>query len=96
MHDWPFDQEPNCAAITLKRIVAGEAPILYVSHDADDHGWQFMDGSNNLNEDDAAVVAMAEIVEQDASILEVADLAPGWCAWRSRVGEAWQRGRKSD
>jgi hypothetical protein len=37
---WPFDQPPNCAVLTLRSIVFGGAPILYVSHDADDHGWQ--------------------------------------------------------
>jgi len=44
MDDWPFDQLPNCAVITLRRIVFGSAPILHVTHDRDDHGWQFLDG----------------------------------------------------
>jgi hypothetical protein len=42
--DWPFDQPPDAAAITLRAVLDG-APILLVSHDADDDGWQFLDGS---------------------------------------------------
>ena len=41
--DWPFDQAPNVAALTVRAILEG-APILHVSHDADDEGWQFLDG----------------------------------------------------
>ncbi|MDB5321103.1 MAG: hypothetical protein JWN40_2734, partial [Phycisphaerales bacterium] len=56
--DWPFDQPRNCAVITLRSIVFGGAPILHVSHDADDRGWQFI-GGGDAEESDAAVVALA-------------------------------------
>ena len=42
---WPFDQPPNCAVFTLRRIAEGIDPILFVSHDLDDHGWQFWDST---------------------------------------------------
>jgi hypothetical protein len=88
--DWPFDQPPNAVAITLRAVLDG-APILLVSHDADDDGWQFLDGSA-VDIDNAALISMAEAVALDASIREVADLLPGWTAWRSAPGEPWQRG----
>ena len=88
--DWPFDQPPSAAAITLRAVLDG-APILLVSHDADDDGWQFLDGSA-VDIDNAALISMAEAVALDPSIREVADMPPGWTAWRSARGEPWQRG----
>src|SRR6516225_4354407 len=38
---WPFSDAENTATITLKRIIDGTAPILWVSHDLDDGIWQF-------------------------------------------------------
>ena len=35
---------------------------------------------------------MARAVDLDPSLREVADLLPGWTAWRSAPGEPWQRG----
>ena len=92
---WPFDQPPNCAVITVWPILNGEVPILRVSHDADDHGWQFLTGET-VSESDAAVVALREMVAHDATILEVADLPPGWLAWRTAIGEPWIRERQSE
>ena len=48
---WPWDQPPNCAVVTLRAIVENGAPILHVTHDLDDHGWQFLDGRDVKMED---------------------------------------------
>ena len=88
--DWPFDQPRNCAVISLRSIVFDGAPILLVSHDADDHGWQFLNGGA-FDVADAAVVLLANIVRQDPSVLQVADLPPGWQAWRDAPSAPWQR-----
>jgi hypothetical protein len=87
---WPFDQPKNCAVITLRAIVFGGAPVLLVSHDADDDGWQFL-GGGNFDMADAGVVSLAEMVERDPSLLEVANLPLGWRAWRSSASAPWQR-----
>jgi len=64
--------------------------ILYVFHDADDHGWQFhYEGEKTLAEH--MVVALSEIVRHDPTVLEVADLPPGWKASRKKRGDAWLR-----
>jgi hypothetical protein len=88
---WPFDQPRNCAVITLRSIVFGGAPILLVAHDADDHGWQFLAGGT-VDVADAAVVLLKNIVAHDPSVLDVADLPPGWQAWRASKTSPWQRG----
>jgi hypothetical protein len=89
-NDWPFDQPRNCAVITLRQILEGMEPILHVTHDLDDHGWQFL-GRGDAQLDDAAVVLFENIVGRDGSLRELADLPPGWRAWRRSVDEAWTR-----
>lgn len=88
-HPWPFDQPRNSACFTLRAIVFGAAPILHVSHD-DDQEWQFL-GIDDAREDDACLVALEEIVALDASVLKLANLPPGWHAWRASVTSPWQR-----
>jgi hypothetical protein len=88
--EWPFDQPRNCAIITLKSITSGDRPILLVTHDLEDHGWQFLDG-HDVDESDATIIGFAEIVELDASLLELADLPPGWRAWRASPTDPWRR-----
>jgi hypothetical protein len=90
MKDWPFDQPPNCAAISLRQIVSGGEPILHVTHDADDHGWQFL-GWEDAEVADGVVVCLSHILEMDPSVRDVADLPPGWHAWRRAVGDPWAR-----
>ncbi|MDD5058660.1 MAG: hypothetical protein PHQ60_12390 [Sideroxydans sp.] len=88
-NNWPFDQPKNSAVITLKQIVVGKAQILRVTHDANDHGWQFLNPNIEVIESNASVVSLEQIVKLDPSILELANLPPGWSAWRTKVGEKW-------
>ena len=88
--DWPFDDPENQAGITLDRIMIGNNPILYVTHDADDGGWQFLDGGD-VSEEDAMVVSLRQITDHDATIKQLADLPRGWYAVRDAVGQPWSR-----
>jgi hypothetical protein len=90
MNPWPFDQPPDCAVITLRQIIEDGAAILEVSHDADDHGWQFMT-TGEPAEEDLLLVCFSHVVERDASLLELADLPPGWIATRAAAGGRWRR-----
>ena len=87
--DWPFDQPPTAAAITVQAILDGD-PVLFVSHDADDHGWQFLDG-RTPDLDSARVIGMAEALARDPGLRELADLPPGWNAWRADAASPWTR-----
>jgi hypothetical protein len=87
---WPFDQPENCAVITTKHVLKEGADITRVSHDLDDHGWQFH-YAGEKNTEDAMVVLLKTIVAHDPSVLEVADMPPGWTAVRSHRGAAWKR-----
>ena len=87
---WQFTDPENVAVITLRQIVREGRPILHVTHDRDDGGWQFL-GAGDANPNDAMVVALREIVRLDPSVQQLADLPPGWRAWRTTPQETWQR-----
>ena len=88
MDKWPFDQPPNCAVISLKQIVEEGQPILHVTHDEDDHGWQFLT-FDDVNEGDGKVVLFKNIVKLDDSLIELADIPPGWHAYRRSINDEW-------
>ena len=74
----------------MRQVLEGNEPILLVSHDADDHGWQFI-GTTDACVADGRVVCLEEIVRLDPTVVEVADLQPGWQALREGVGKPWLR-----
>lgn len=78
--------------MTLRSIIFGGEPILLVTHDCDDDGWQFLDG-RPPESSNAATVGLGEVVRHDPSVLELADMPPGWRAWRDSPGAAWQRSK---
>ena len=87
---WPFDQSPDTAAITTRAVLERKKEIRCVVHYADDHSWAFLCGTTD-KEEDGRVISMSEALEIDNSLLEVADLLPGWAAWRQHRGAAWKK-----
>ena len=79
----------------MRQILEGLEPILLVVHDAGDEGWQFI-GVSHANVEDGRAVCLEEIVRIDPTVVEVADLLPGWQAIRERVGGPWTRERALD
>jgi hypothetical protein len=90
MSEWPFTSPPNLGVITLNDIVQESAPILQVSHDADDGAWQFL-GSGAPNWEETTVVRLQKVVAIDPTLNELADLPLGWRAWRRAKSEPWVR-----
>jgi len=88
--DWPFDQAPNVAAITTRQVIKEGLPILRVTHYSDDDSWAFVCGTTDKTED-GRVIGMGTALKLDPSLRTVADLPPGWTAWREKVGGAWHR-----
>ena len=93
--NWPFDQERNVAAITTRQILREGLPIVRVVHYSDDHSWAFTCGTTD-NPEDGLVVCMADIVARDETLLLIADLPPGWGAWREAPAEFWNRYRSEE
>ena len=82
---WPFDQPRSCAVLTVRQILDGSQPVLHVTHDTQE----------TSKIEDAKIVAFEEMIALDASLLQLADLSPGWQAWRQSVGAPWIRESKS-
>jgi hypothetical protein len=87
---YSVDLPSNLAVITLRRILQRDVPVLYVSHDADDGCWQFLDGQTP-DLADAMVVGLAAMFSHDPSLAELADLPIGWIASRETPTSTWHR-----
>lgn len=87
--EWPFPDPINTAAFTTTRVLRDGYPVLLVSHDQDGD-WQFMCTTTN-DSADAEIVCLGCAYERDRTVAEVADLPPGWQAWRDSVGGPWER-----
>jgi hypothetical protein len=88
--DWPFADPKNVAVFNIGSVLRGDAPILHVSHDDDDGGWQFH-GGGELSDDDAKLVSLHQVILLDPSLRELADLPLGWMADRDSNAAPWKR-----
>lgn len=88
--DWPFDSSPNVACLTVRSIVDGVKPVLMASRDARDGAWQFLTG-DAFDASEETLVSLTSMVDRDPTLLQLADVQPGWMAWRERHGEPWSR-----
>lgn len=91
---WPFFDDKALEVISLKRIMAGKAPVLYVTRD-DEGGWQFLDGEE-CGEEDAAFPTLADMVKLDPTLKELAALPPEFFAVRETVDGPWDVGWDGD
>jgi hypothetical protein len=89
VESWPFADRPNTASITTRQVLEG-APILLVTHDADDGGWQFLCGTTN-DPSDARVVGLGRMYKRDPTLGELSDLPEGWRASRTSADVPWRR-----
>lgn len=87
---YSVDLPPNLAVITLWQILHHDVPVLYVSRDADDGCWQFLD-SEIPDLADAILVGLAAMFSYDPSLTELADLPIGWIASRETPASTWHR-----
>ena len=90
VESWPFADTPNTASITTRQVLEG-APILLVTHDADDGSWQLLCGTTD-DPADARIVGLGAMYKRDPTLGELADLPEGWRASRASAGQPWHRG----
>ena len=88
---WAFADAPNLAVVTQVQVLRHGMPVLYVTHDVDDGGWQFLTGEA-VDVADSMIAGLEEMVRHDPSLVTLADLPIGWCAWREGRDAEWQRG----
>jgi Domain of unknown function (DUF4262) len=90
LYNWKFRDQPHTRIYTTKRVMKGEDLITRVFHDAEDGAWQFH-GPPESKKEDIAIVCFHHIIDKDATINQLADLQPGWCAWREDASSPWIR-----
>ena len=86
--DWNFDQSRDVAALPTRQVITDKLPILIVTHYEEDCSWAFTCGTTNRSED-AMLVSMGKIVDRDPSLRDIADLPPGWSAYRDSADAQW-------
>ena len=83
--------ETDLRAFACKRVWEQGEPILHVSHDLDG-GWQFLcGGDEHKSPSEATLIHAKHMFDLRPDLKEVADLAPGFYAWRASTTEPWQR-----
>jgi hypothetical protein len=92
---WPFASSENTAAIVDSAVLYG-AWIAIVTHNADDGGWQFLSSNQRSRVEDGAIMGLREVIEQDPTLLELADLPEGWIAVRESPSAPWFRKENVD
>ena len=85
-----FKEQGNTMVITTKDIISGLKPILLVSHDFEDGMWEFLD-SKELDENEACIVSLDEILKLDGSLSVLHDLPLGWIAYRNSINNSWEK-----
>ena len=84
-----FKEQGNTMVITTKDIISGLKPILLVSHDIEDGMWEFLD-NEELDENEACIVSLDEILKLDGSLSALHDLPLGWIAYRNNINDPWK------
>ena len=88
MVKYNFLEEKKTMVITTKNIINQIKDITFVSHDDEDGMWEFLDG-DEVDETNAAIVSLFEIVQLDNSINELYELPLGGLAYRNNKNEKW-------
>ncbi|OWP61641.1 hypothetical protein CDA63_18280 [Hymenobacter amundsenii] len=83
-----FADVPTTAVITTVYVVHHGSPILFVAHYEDGY-WQFSGEEEELPDEDFLVLALAEVVTLDGTVVEVSDLPRGAGATRTVSGGEW-------
>jgi len=87
--DYQFDQPSDTACITCSHVRNDGAPVLFVTHDADDGGWQFLcAGEHDI--EDAIVIGMGSVIDLDPTLNGLHDMPEGYGATRDALGARWE------
>jgi hypothetical protein len=89
-NSWLFPDAPQTVVFTTRNVVEEGAPILIVTHDQGDGAWQFRPAAAPAAAE-GRIVSLQEMVFNDPSLFELADLPMGWRAVRDSINSPWRR-----
>lgn len=78
------------SCIQTLEIFERREPVLLVTHDADDGVWQLI-GASDADSSTGRIGHLHHAVDEDPSLIDVLDLAPGSGAVRGGIGQPWIR-----
>jgi len=85
-----FKEPKNTAVFTTKFVINDKNDITMVNHHVDDNNWEFLsDDKFDDYREVIKIVSLENIIKQDSSVLEIADLAPGYSAHRKSRNDNW-------
>ena len=64
-------------------------------HDADEDSWQFVSNIEYTMKE-TQIVSLEEITKIDSTVIDIAEIKPGYHAWRSAVGSKWHVAKMPD
>ncbi|MET7423731.1 hypothetical protein [Dactylosporangium sp. NPDC005555] len=77
-------------SIQTLEVFERREPILYVSHDAGDGSWQLI-GPSDADPTTGKLGHLHHAVDEDPTLVDILDLAPGESATRAAPGAPWTR-----
>lgn len=86
--EFQFRESTNLGVFTTKQMVEENHPIVRVVHEKDGD-WQFL--TEEIDFEDAKLVALGQVVQRDLTLNEVFDLEYGEEAVRNYIGDKWER-----
>lgn len=81
------DEKMTKAALTTRYVINQGSPIVNVIFD-EDGDWQFL-GEEEIDESDAVVVSIREILEHDITLCGIPELNYGQSAVRDNINAPW-------
>lgn len=90
LFNWKFPDPPNTLVFLSKPVHEKLEAVNFVSHEIEDGAWQFLGDSMGTPEGPVAV-CFHHPIDEDPSLVELADLPRGWYAERNAPGAPWVR-----
>lgn len=82
-----IDETPNKPVITTHYVMSTGSEITYIVYD-EDGDWQFF-GNEDVDENDARVMSVKQILELDESLKDLPDMEKGQTASRMTADAKW-------
>lgn len=84
----PIDENRNKAVLTTRYVVKNNSPVVTVIYDKDGD-WQFL-SAEEIDESDAVVLSMKEMIKHDDTLYNIPELKCGQSAVRENIHSPWR------
>jgi hypothetical protein len=92
LFNWKFPDPPHTRVFVPEAVSSGAEPVTYVSHDLEDGAWQFL-GDSMSGGREPVLLCLHHAIDNDPTLIQIADLPVGWWAEGVKPGELWIKQR---